>query len=141
MAKGSSKNQPKKPQGSTQKLQELSQSHVIFRRNFFTTRMNNIPRAVVESPLLKMFQNHEDTEPGDVGQGWPSQCWVGLDLRGLFPPQQLHGSLIPCPWRRYPDTPGALTFPGELGQIPTCSGRTPQASGMEIWVQNQRILS
>lgn len=29
----------------------------------------NIPGAVVDSPLLEMFQTREDTAPGDMGKG------------------------------------------------------------------------
>ena len=40
------------------------------RKNFFTERVvrhwNRMPRAVVESPSLKVFKKHVDVAPGDI---------------------------------------------------------------------------
>ena len=50
--------------------------------------MAQLPREVVGSPSLEVFQNRGDVALRDVGSGTVGWAGVGLgDLRGLFQPE------------------------------------------------------
>lgn len=73
------------------------------RKGFFTERVirheNRLPRGVIESPSLEVFQRHVVVSLRDVILWSAWQCWVNSwtdDLRGFFQPKQFYDS-VPSP--------------------------------------------